>query len=130
MYKIGDFGEAKNKIKYSVILNTIRGTDYYMSPELLEGINKQKDFIKNNPHKSDVFSLGLCMMIASTLNYEIISSIRNPKTQVELNKIVRSVIEKRYSKKFSDLITKMLVNNENNRIDFINLEREIRRKYF
>jgi len=130
VYKIGDFGEAKNKIKYSVILNTIRGTDYYMSPELLEGINKQKDFIKNNPHKSDVFSLGLCMMIASTLNYEIISSIRNPKTQVELNKIVRSVIEKRYSKKFSDLITKMLVNNENNRIDFINLEREIRRKYF
>ena len=112
-----------------IILNTIRGTDYYMSPELLEGINKQKDFIKNNPHKSDVFSLGLCMMIASTLNYEIISSIRNPKTQVELNKIVRSVIEKRYSKKFSDLITKMLVNNENNRIDFINLEREIRRKY-
>ena len=129
IYKIGDFGEAKNKIKYNIILNTIRGTDYYMSPELLEGINKQKDFIKNNPHKSDVFSLGLCMMIAATLNYEIISSIRSPKNQVELNKIVRNVIEKRYSKKFSDLITKMLVNNENNRIDFINLEREIRRKY-
>ena len=111
VYKIGDFGEAKNKIKYSVILNTIRGTDYYMSPELLEGINKQKDFIKNNPHKSDVFSLGLCVMIAATLNYEIISSIRSPKSQVELNKIVRNVIEKRYSKKFSDLITKMLVTN-------------------
>ena len=129
IYKIGDFGEAKNKIKYSVILNTIRGTDYYMSPELLEGINKQKDFIKNNPHKSDVFSLGCCMMIAATLNYEIISTIRNPKNQVELNKVVKNVLEKRYSKKFSDLITKMLVINENNRIDFINLEKVIRRKY-
>ena len=30
IYKIGDFGEAKNKIKYNIILNTIRGTDYYM----------------------------------------------------------------------------------------------------
>ena len=100
-----------------------------MSPELLEGINKQKDFIKNNPHKSDVFSLGCCMMIAATLNYEIISTIRNPKNQVELNKVVKNVLEKRYSKKFSDLITKMLVINENNRIDFINLEKVIRRKY-
>ena len=129
VYKIGDFGEVKNKIKYSVILNTIRGTDYYMSPELLEGINKQKDFIKNNPHKSDVFSLGCCMMIAATLNYEIINTIRNPKNQIDLNNVIRSVLEKKYSKKFSDLITKMLVINENNRIDFINLQRVIRRKY-
>ena len=129
IYKIGDFGEAKNKIKYSIILNTIRGTDYYMSPELLEGVNKQKDFIKNNPHKSDVFSLGCCMMIASTLNYEIIHSIRNPKTQEELNKVIKTVLEKRYSEKFSYLITKMLINDENKRIDFINLERLIKRKY-
>ena len=129
IYKIGDFGEAKNKIKYSVILNIIRGTDYYMSPELLEGVNKQKDFIKNNPHKSDVFSLGCCMMIASTLNYEIIHDIRTPKTQDELNKIIKSVLEKRYSKKYSDLIIKMLINDENKRIDFINLERIIKRKY-
>ena len=129
IYKIGDFGEAKNKIKYSVILNTIRGTDYYMSPELLEGVNKQKDFIKNNPHKSDVFSLGCCMMIASTLNYEIIHSIRNPKTQDELNKVIKTVLEKRYSEKFSYLIIKMLINDENKRIDFINLERLIKRKY-
>ena len=129
IYKIGDFGEAKNKIKYSEILNIIRGTDYYMSPELLEGVNKQKDFIKNNPHKSDVFSLGCCMMIASTLNYEIIQSIRTPKTQEELNKIIKSVLEKRYSQKFSDLITKMLINDKNKRIDFINLEKLIKRKY-
>ena len=118
IYKIGDFGEAKNKIKYNVILNIIRGTDYYMSPELLEGVNKQKDFIKNNPHKSDVFSLGCCMMIASTLNYEIIHDIRTPKTQDELNKIIKSVLEKRYSKKYSDLIIKMLINEP---IEYINV---------
>ena len=129
LYKIGDFGEAKNKIKYSKILNTIRGTDYYMSPELLEGVNNQKDFIENNPHKSDVFSLGCCMMIAATLDYEIINSIRNPQTQEELDTIIKTVLNKRYSEKFSNLITKMLVIAENNRIDFINLDRAIKRKY-
>ena len=129
IYKIGDFGEAKNKIKYNVILNTIRGTDYYMSPELLEGINNQKDFVMNNPHKSDTFSLGCCMMIAATLNYEIINDIRNPQTQGELNSIIKSELEKNYSEKFSDLITKMLVINENNRTDFINLEILLKRKY-
>ena len=51
------------------------------------------------------------MMIAATLDYEIISSIRSPKNQVDLNKIVKNVLEKRYSKKFSDLITKMMVIN-------------------
>ena len=129
IYKIGDFGEAKNKIKYSEIPNIIRGTDYYMSPELLEGVNNKKDFIINNPHKSDVFSLGCCMMIASTLNYEIINSIRTPKTQEELNKIIKLVLEKRYSQKFSDLVIKMLIIDENKRIDFINLDRLIKRKY-
>ena len=100
-----------------------------MSPELLEGVNNKKDFIINNPHKSDVFSLGCCMMIASTLNYEIINSIRTPKTQEELNKIIKLVLEKRYSQKFSDLVIKMLIIDENKRIDFINLDRLIKRKY-
>ena len=100
-----------------------------MSPELLEGVNNQKDFIENNPHKSDVFSLGCCMMIAATLDYEIINSIRNPQTQEELDTIIKTVLNKRYSEKFSNLITKMLVIAENNRIDFINLDRAIKRKY-
>ena len=100
-----------------------------MSPELLEGVNNQKDFIENNPHKSDVFSLGCCMMIAATLDYEIINSIRNPQTQEELDTIIKTVLNKGYSEKFSNLITKMLVIAENNRIDFINLDRAIKRKY-
>ena len=59
----------------------------------------------------------------------LISVTQAMQAKKKQNKVVKNVLEKRYSKKFSDLITKMLVINENNRIDFINLEKVIRRKY-
>ena len=42
----------------------------------------------------------------------------------ELDTIIKTVLNKRYSEKFSNLITKILVIAENNRIDFINLENQ------
>ena len=129
IYKICDFGEAKQRIKYNTKHNTVRGTDYFMSPELLRGYNNQMNFVKNNPHKSDVFSLGCCFIIAATLNYNFIDSLRNEDKQEELDKIVRSSLEIYYSDKLINIFTKMITYNEYKRIDFIDLEKLINKEF-
>ena len=129
IYKICDFGEAKKRIKYNTIHNTVRGTDYYMSPELLEGLNNQKDYVKNNPHKSDVFSLGCCMIIAATLDYEFIDYIRNTNKQEEINEVIKSSLINYYSEKLINIMSKMVVYDEKQRIDFIDLERLINKEF-
>ena len=129
IYKICDFGEAKQKIKYNTNHNTVRGSDYYMSPELLKGLNKNNYYVRNNPHKSDVFSLGCCMIIAATLNYEFIENIRNENEQEEINNIIKETLENYYSDKLIDTIIKMIAYNEKERIDFIDLEKLINKEF-
>ena len=129
IYKICDFGEAKQRINYNTKHNTVRGTDYYMSPQLLDGYNKNLDYIKNNPHKSDVFSLGCCMIIAASLNYDVIDHIRNEKKQEEIDDIIKTYLEDHYSDKFINIVTKMIIYNEYKRIDFIELEKLINKEY-
>lgn len=128
-YKICDFGEAKKNIKYNTLHNTVRGTDYYMSPELLKGYNRNRDYVRNNPHKSDVFSLGCCMIIASTLDYDFIDKIRKEEKQEDIDDIIRISLEGYYSEKFINIITKMIVINERIRIDFIDLEELIDKEF-
>ena len=129
IYKICDFGEAKKRIKYNTKHNTVRGTDYYMSPELLEGLNNQKDYVKNNPHKSDVFSLGCCMIIAATLDYEFIENIRNKEKQEEIDDIIKSSLINYYSEGLINIISKMVVYDDTKRIDFIDLEKLIIKEF-
>ena len=129
IYKICDFGEAKQRINYNTKHNTVRGTDYYMSPQLLDGYNKNLDYIKNNPHKSDVFSLGCCMIIAASLNYDVIDHIRNEKKQEEIDDIIKTYLEDHYSDKFINIVTKMIIYNEYKRINFIELEKLLKKEY-
>ena len=129
IYKICDFGEAKQKIKYDTKHNTVRGTDHYMSPELLNGLNNNKDYVKNNPHKSDVYSLGCCFIIASTLNYEIIEDIRKEDKQEDIDELIRDTLKNYYSEKIINLFTKMLIFNEMKRLDFIDLEKIINKEF-
>ena len=129
IYKICDFGEAKQKIKYDTKHNTVRGTEPYMSPELLKGLNNNKDYVKNNPHKSDVYSLGCCFIIAATLNYEFIEDIRKENKQEDIDKLIKDTLNNYYSEKLINLFTKMLVFNEMKRLDFIDLEKIINKEF-
>ena len=97
--KLADFGEAKinnaNKKK-----KTIRGTEFYMSPILYEGNLKSKYDIQHNPFKSDVFSLGYCLLYASSLNFELLYEARDNDSPNMINKILnKSFIKKVYSDK-------------------------------
>lgn len=123
LIKLSDFGEAR--LSRGVNTNkfyTIKGTELFMSPKLSESflINKKK--VIHNPYKSDCFSLGLCILYAASLN---INSVYDIRLEIQENKSVSYTINKylklKFTKKFIDLLIKMLDINENQRFDFIQL---------
>ena len=130
-YKICDFGELKyqnNKKtkkfgKNEDISNqTIRGTEMYMSPILFRAVQSKNDGVtKYNSFKSDVFSLGLCFLHASSLDSEILFKIREILDMERIGIIVNQYLGERYSTEFIDLLLYMLQIDENSRPDFIEL---------
>ena len=124
-YKICDFGEAKENIKVNSRHKSIRGTDFYMSPILFKGLTSEEKFVRDNPYKSDVFSLGYCMIIACVLDFNFINKIRNVEEQTKIDKIIRESLEDKYSFKFIHVLLKMIVLYEKDRIDFLGLEKLI-----
>ena len=130
-YKICDFGEAKyhNDRKFKKLgksggasNQTIRGTEMYMSPILFRAVQFKPDSLtKYNAFKSDVYSLGLCFLHASSLDSEILFSIREIFDMEKMGIIVNQYLGQRYSQEFINLLLYMLQVDENYRPDFIEL---------
>ena len=128
--KIADFGEAKEERNKNMdtINQTIRGTELYMSPILFNSLKKKKrngKYILHNSYKSDVFSLGFCILLAATLKIDSLYVIREIQDMDLMSKKVYSFLKKRYSDKLIDVIISMLEIDEKNRVDFIELEKII-----
>jgi hypothetical protein len=121
-YKIADFGEARKFGKRFDPLSTLRGTELYMSPILFNGLQNRIFDINHNPYKSDVFSLGMCFLFASTLRIKTLCKIRDFQNDSKLKIFIMSVVSQRYSLSFVQLITNMLQLQECDRPDFIELE--------
>ena len=80
IYKLSDFGEAK--ITNNIIKShSLRGTDIYMSPILYNKLKNKERKAEHDPYKSDVYSLGICFLYASELNFNTVKSIRGLKYQ-------------------------------------------------
>ena len=128
IYKLADFGEAKELLKDERPTNkqTLRGTELFMSPILFYGLRgrKKMKYIKHNPYKSDVFSFGLCALLAATLGFEILYDVRELKSNVSIYVVVEKYLRYRYSDSVINIISKMLDINENTRCDFIELENQ------
>jgi serine/threonine protein kinase len=132
IFKVADFGEAKEllKNKSNTDNQTIRGTELFMSPILFKAVRNRKCIIvKHNSYKSDVFSLGLCILYAATLTVNSIYDLRELITNIEIENVVRRYINKRYSEKFIKVIMKMLNYNEKERCDFIEMENVINKEF-
>jgi hypothetical protein len=131
VYKLGDFGEAKmDKLMKKNQKNTIRGTEMYMSPLLFKSLQEDKDDVQHNIFKSDVFSLGYCFIFAASLDFKVISEIRNINTDFKLRKILQRIFFLKYSNNFIELILKMICNKEEDRVDFIGLEKLLEKAEF
>jgi hypothetical protein len=126
IYKIADFGEAKksniNKFR------TLRGTEFYMSPILYKNLKIKNDYVKHNPYKSDVFSLGYCLVCATALDFDIIDNIRG-KNESEIREVFNKAFPSIYSNKFVELIFKMIEQDERKRVDFIHLKQILDKEF-
>ena len=131
VYKLGDFGEAKiTRLRRNNARSTIRGTEMYMSPALFKALQDNKDDIKHDIYKSDVFSLGYCFVFAAVLDFKILEDIRILNNDFKVKKILQRILFLRYSKEFIELLFKMICVNEEDRIDFIGLEKLLQEKKF
>ena len=121
-YKICDFGESIVLNKSGMVIQNIRGTELYMSPILFFALQKQFLQVKHNAYKSDVFSLGLCILLAATLNYNSICQIREETNMENIQKAILYNLSGRYSNVLISFLIRMLEIDENKRPDFIQLE--------
>ena len=138
-FKITDFGEAKNnnkknfentKFNFSkdTSIQTIRGTELYMSPILFNALrNSSVEDLQYNAFKSDVFSLGLCFLLSASLSYRPLSELRDIKDMDATKALIEKSLKERYSKNFIDILYAMLQMEEKDRPDFIELESMIKK---
>ena len=132
-YKLTDFGEAKKRNQQNGIRNlygfeqntskqTVRGTELYMSPILFRALQtKVVDGAQYNAYKSDVFSLGMCFLLASSLNYQSLFEIREVLDMKIIEQVINKYLGKLYSKNFINLLIRMLQVDEKKRPDFAEL---------
>ena len=128
IYKLADFGEAK-EIKVMKNLNTLRGTELYMSPALYNGLKINKDDVDHDPFKSDLFSLGFCLVYAATMNFNLLYELRNVNSDEKIIKRIKDNLKENYSEKFIEIISKMVKLDEKKRFDFKELSIEIEKYY-
>ena len=77
--------------------------------------------VNHDPIKSDVFSLGLCVLYASTLSFEPLQELRDIIDQNLCYNHVKQCLTN-YSQTLSILVYRMLDLNEDLRFDFLDLQ--------
>ena len=124
-YKLCDFGEIRIMKREGIVVQRIRGSELYMSPILFFGLRANMIQVKHNTYKSDVFSLGMCLLYAATMYFNCTDEIREMTDMEKINEILNKYLGERYSNKFISLIYLMLQVEENTRPDFIDLEEKL-----
>ena len=129
-FRISDFGEAKRIIRTDkqTVRQTIRGTELYMSPILFKALKTtgiQDGHTLHNTYKSDVYSLGLCFVLAATLTFKALSVIRELEDMATMKNKLNQFLKGKYSNKFVDILYLMIEIDEKLRVDFIELEKHV-----
>jgi serine/threonine protein kinase len=103
-------------------MQTVRGTELYMSPILYKALKTEPSKgVNHNVFKSDVFSLGMCFLLASCLDYKCLYDMRKVKNMIDVKNLVKKYVDNKYSYNFVDILTRMLNLYEKDRPDFIEL---------
>ena len=129
-FKISDFGNARLLKKEGNCLQRIRGSEMYMSPIMFKGLHSKIAQVKHNTYKSDVFSLGMCFLLAAALSYNPLNTIREIYDVNAIYNVIYNYLGKRYSQNVLKILISMLQVEENSRPDFIKLESLFPIQYF
>ena len=129
IFKVTDFGEAKT-LNDTIQNATLRGSELYMSPALYNGLKYNQKNIVHNVYKSDVYSLGLCLIYALSFNQQILTDLREIISMKVMGNMISKSIKKYYSKKMIDLVTKMLDFDEKKRFSFQDIQNYIDNNYY
>ena len=128
IYKVTDFGEAKS-LSHCSQEATLRGSQLYMSPILYNGLKfNQKDVI-HNAYKSDVFSLGFCLVFSLSLNLNLLSELREIISMKTIASLIRKNIKRYYSPKMINLVIKMIEFEESERFSFLDIKNYIEENF-
>ena len=122
IYKLCDFGDIRLMQREGIVVQRVRGSELYMSPILFNGLRTKQLQVRHNTYKSDVFSLGMCFLLAACLSYDGLVEIRELLDMNQKLLIINKYLSRRYSQKLIRVIGLMLETEETNRPDFINLE--------
>ena len=126
-YKLCDFGEIRiMERKEGIVVQRIRGSELYMSPILFYGLRNNMIQVKHNTYKSDVFSLGMCLLYAATMYFNCTDEIREMIDMNKISQVLKKYLGQRYSHKIIDLLYLMLQVEEQYRPDFIKLEEKLK----
>ena len=129
--KVIDFGESKEFVEDDEeedehsALATIRGTPQYLSPILWEAhvINQVKQ-VEHNMFKSDVFSAGLVLFQMAALRD--VNGFNQKTDNCNGERLIYDglrMLSKKYSNKIIEILNLMLKFDENERPNFIELEK-------
>ena len=124
-YKICDFGESRTLNQKGIIVQPIRGSELYMSPILFSGLNQKLSHVTHNTYKSDIFSLGMCILFAATLDCNSLYEIREMNNMIKIRNVLMEYLSKKYSSNFIEIILCLLEVKEKKRPDFIQMEKVI-----
>jgi len=120
--KICDFGNARILKRDGIIIQKIRGSELFMSPIVFKGYHSGKQQIRHNTFKSDVYSLGVCFLLAASLSFDGPNIIREVYNMKVMKKVLNQQLQRRYSQNLINLILTMLQVEESKRPDFNQLE--------
>ena len=122
IYKLCDFGDIRFMQREGIVVQRVRGSELYMSPILFNGLRAKVMQVRHNTYKSDVFSLGMCLLLAACLSYDGLVEIRELSDMKQKEMILIRHLSPRYSPKIINILVLMLQTEEANRPDFILLE--------
>jgi len=93
----------------NIIYENLKKNEIYLSPLLYYIIDKKNYSRGHNSQKSDIYSLGLCMLYASCLNTRPIYEIKAIKNDHEtIKNLVQKYLKMKYSNQYIEILLGML----------------------
>ena len=117
---------------FEILSNSLSSQGIFLAPEQMKELEKSNYQVSDkNPYKFDVFSLGIIILQAATLNLEMEKLFDYENFEINENKI-ESYLEEvklRYSDSFSDVLKELLKFSPNSRPDFVEIEKIVTKKF-